>query len=118
MNNEVLEWTKDIMNLARAAATQPHAAYAAYVHGLSNRWVCLMRTVPDIDDLLQPLESTIHQHLIPVLTGRLPGSSIERQLLALPVRLGGLGLHDPAAISLECFQSFECIIAPPPHPYQ
>jgi len=25
--------------------------------------------VPDIDDLLQPLENAIHQRLIPVLTG-------------------------------------------------
>ena len=54
----------------------------------------------------------IHQHLIPALTGRLPGSSIERQLLALPVRLGGLGLSDPAAISSEYFQSSERITAP------
>ena len=57
------------MNLARAAAPQPHTAFAAYVHGLSNRWVYWMRTVPDIDDLLQPRESAIHQHLILALTG-------------------------------------------------
>ena len=105
VNDKVQGWTKDIMNLAEVASSQPHAAYAAYVHGLSSRWSYLLRTVPDIDDLLQPLENAIHQHLIPVLTGRPPCSSIARDLLALPVRLGGLGIRDPSATSSESFQS-------------
>ena len=68
-------------------------------------------SIPDIDDLLQPLEDAIHQHLIPVLTGRPACSSIERDLLALPVRLGGLGL-DPSSLSPECYQSSVHITAP------
>ena len=112
VNDKVQGWTKDIMNLSQVALSQPHAAYAAYIHGLSNRWSYLLRTVPDIDDLLQPLENAIHQHLIPALTGRPPCSSIERDLLALPARLGGLGLRDPSTISSECFHSSERITAP------
>ena len=110
------------MNLAEVASSQPHAAYAAHVHGLSSHWSYLLRTVPDIDDLLQPLENAIHQHLIPlenaihhlipVLTGRPPCSSIVRDLLALPVRLGGLDIHDPSATSSESFRSLERITAP------
>ena len=91
---------------------RPRAAYAAYVHGLSSRWSYLLRTIPDIDDLLQPLENAIHQHLIPALIGRPPCSSIVRDLFALPVRLGGLGLRDPSATSSESFQSSERITAP------
>ena len=72
MNDKVQGWTKDIVNLAEVASSQPHAAYAAYVHGLSSRWSYLLRTVSDIDDLLQPLENVTHQHLIPALTGRPP----------------------------------------------
>ena len=49
VNDKVQRWTKDIMNLAEVASSQPHAAY---VHGLSNRWSYLLRTIPDIDDLL------------------------------------------------------------------
>ena len=64
VNDKVQGWTKDIMNLAEVASSQPHAAYAAYVHGLSSCWSYLLRTVSDIDDLLQPLENVIHQHLI------------------------------------------------------
>ena len=100
------------MKLAEVALSQLHAEYAAYVHGLPSRWSYLLRTIPDIDDLLQPLENTIHQHLIPALTRRPPCSSIERDLLALPVRLGGLGLCDPSVISSQSFQSSECITAP------
>ena len=112
VNNKVQKWTADIINLAGVATTQPHAAYAAYIHGLSNRWLYLLRTVPDISDLLQPLEIAIHQHLIPALTGHPPCSSIERALLALPTCLGGLGIHNPSAMSSESFQSSEKITAP------
>ena len=62
VGNKVHEWTNDIMNLARIASSQPHAAYAAYIHGLSNRWSYLLRTVRDIEDLVQPLEDAIHMH--------------------------------------------------------
>ena len=112
VKDKVQGWTKDITKLAKVALSQPHAAYTAYVHGLSSRWSYLLRTIPDIDDLLQLLENAIHQHLIQALTGRPPCSSIERDLLALPVRLGGLGLCDPSVISSQSFQSSECITAP------
>ena len=112
VTEKVQKWTDDIKYLAKIASSQPHAAYAAYVHGLSNYWSFLMRTIPDIDDLLQPLEDAIHQHLIPALTGRPACSSIERDLLALPVRLGGLGLNNPSSLSPECYQSSVRITAP------
>ena len=112
VSNKVEGWTKDVKNLAQIALSQPHAAYAAFIHGLSNRWSYLVRTIPDIEDLLQPLENAIQLHLIPALTGRPPCSTIERKLLALPVRLGGLGLRDPSTTSSDCFRSSERITAP------
>ena len=51
IGKKVQELTNDIKNLARIASSQPHAAYAAYTHGLSNRWSYLVRTIPDIEDL-------------------------------------------------------------------
>ena len=44
------------------------------------------RTIPDIQSLMQPLEDTIHQFLIPALTGWPPCSKTERDILALPSR--------------------------------
>lgn len=60
----------------------------------------LSRTIPDIADLLNPLEEAIQQHLIPALTGRPPCSKEERDLLALPIRLGGMGITNLASIHI------------------
>ena len=54
-----------------------------------------MRTIPDFQDLLIPLENEIHQTFIPALTGSPPCSKLECDLLGLPVRLGGMGLTNP-----------------------
>ena len=96
---KVRKWLEEIKQLANIAQTQPHAAYCTYTHGLSSRWSFLSRTIPDISDLLQPLEEAIQQHLIPALTGRPPCSREERDLLALPVRLGGMGIINPVSSS-------------------
>ena len=100
------------MHLAAVASSQPHAAYAAFTHGLSSRWNYLSRTIPDIEDLLLPLEKAIHQHLIPALIGREACSPTERELLSLPAGLGGLGLINPATNSSETFTASERITAP------
>ena len=51
-----------------------------------------------------PLENAIQSTLIPAITGRPPCSQQERDLLALPIRFGGLGLTNPvsqAAVSYD-----------------
>ena len=50
-----------------------------------------MRTLPDIENLLHSLERAISDVLIPSLTGRNCSEAV-RDLVALPVRMGGLGL--------------------------
>ena len=54
-----------------------------------------MRTLPDMENLLQPLERPISNVLIPSLIG-CNCSEAERDLEALPVRMGGLGLINPS----------------------
>ena len=112
VGGKVQRWVEEIKQLANIAITQPHVAYAAFTHGLSSRWTYLSRTLPDITDLLQPIEDAIHQLLIPALTGRPPCSREERDLLALPVRLGGLGLINPASNSPFAFQASVKLTAP------
>ena len=68
---KVEKWSEEIKKLAHIAQTQPQATYSAYTHGLSSRWSFLSRTIPDIADLLNPLEETIQQHLIPALVAHL-----------------------------------------------
>ncbi len=56
----------------------------------------LSRTVPDIENLLQPLEDAIRQRLLPSITSQNPFSDTERDLMALPARLNGMGITNPA----------------------
>ena len=96
---KVREWTKQIHHLSTIALSQPHAAYAAFTHGLAGRWTYLLRTVQDISPLLRPLEDAIHQQFLPALTGRPPCSPEERELLSLPVCLGGFPFQQKGFLS-------------------
>ena len=83
-------------SISHIATTQPHAAFT---HGLVHKWSYLARTVPDITRLFQPLEDVIRTKFIPCLTGRAPPNDLERNLLSLPPKLGGLGIPDPTITS-------------------
>ena len=107
------EWTEQIHHLSTFASSQPHAAYAAFTHGLAGRWTYLLRTVQDISPLLRPLDDAIHQQFLPALTGRPPCSPEERELLSLPVRLGGLGINDPTTSAYTEYVTSTQISAPP-----
>ena len=96
VNGKVQQWVEEIKHLSLIAQTQPHAAFSAFVHGLSSKWTYLSRTIPNIEELVQPLEDAIRYHFIPILTGRAPPSDLERDLFALPCRLGGIGIANPS----------------------
>ena len=81
--------------------SQPHTAYAALTHGLSGKWTHLARTVPGTSDLLKPLEEVIRHWFIPALIGRSAISDVERELLSLPTRLGGLGIMNPSEATIS-----------------
>ena len=95
MDSEVSSWKRQLETLASVAQTQPHAAYAAFTHGLIGKSTFLTRTTEDAAQSLQPLEDTICDKLLPKLTGQAPPEKETRELLALPPCLGGLGLIDP-----------------------
>ena len=62
--------------------------------------------------LLQPLEDVIRKRFILALTGRMEPGDIERQLLALPAKLGGLGLADPQKTASSEFDASRRVTAP------
>ena len=55
--------------------------------------------MPCTGHLFQPLENVIREKLIPALVRR-SVSDIERRILALPVRFGGIGLINPVLSAL------------------
>lgn len=96
LSEKVDVWTAEISALAKIAATQPHAAHAAFTFGLRSRWVFLQRTMVTAPDIMQPMEDAIHHEFLPALLGIYTGISVvQRDLYALPAREGGLGIVNP-----------------------
>ena len=92
------EWVNEVTKLADFAISQPQACYAAFTFGLRHRWTCFLRELLDIAELLEPLEREINKVLIPAVTDH-TATKVERDLLGLPVRMGGLGFTDPVLTS-------------------
>ena len=84
------------MRLATIASSQPFAAYTAFTHGPASSWNYVSCTIPDIGDLLDPVEKAIRHKLLPALTGRSAVSDLERELFSLPVHLGGINIANPS----------------------
>ena len=68
VQRKVEGWAKEVERLSTFAVTQPHAAYAAFTHGLVSRWNYLLRVIDweilSSTDLLQPLVSASHHELV------------------------------------------------------
>ena len=91
--------------LAEIATSQPHVLYVALTHGSQSKWTYLTRTVPNISNLLEPLEYALPQKLLPVLTGRDGITDTERELFALPInhiwRAGHCQSHQNCQCSVQ-----------------
>ena len=109
---KVTIWVDELERLSSIAVTQLHAAFAAFTHGLTSRWTYLARTTPNIDGLIKPLEETIRKMFLPHLTGQNAFNDNERDLLALPARLGGLGIINPCKKSVLHYSASKTITAP------
>ena len=101
VSEKVSNWVNKVATLAEFALSEPQACYAAYTFGLKHRWTYRW-TLPDIQDLLEPLENAVSQVLILAITER-KCNQLDRTILALPVRLGGLGFGNP---SLEASREY------------
>ena len=94
VTKKVDEWIKQLKTLSKFAQTDPHAAYAAFTYGFSQKWKYVQRTIPEIENLFQPLEECIHQVFIPSLLGRAV-SDTDHAIFELPTKLGGLNIPNP-----------------------
>ncbi len=112
VEQKVDTWVEELKRLSSIAISQPHAAFAALTHGLSSRWTYLARTTPNIEELTKLLEETIRRIFIQNLTGQNATNDQERQLLALPARLGGLGISNPSKRSTLHYSTCETIAGP------
>ena len=101
----------EVKRLAEFVVSQPQACFASFTFGLKHRWTYFLRTLPDIDTLLEPLERAAAEVLIPSITER-DCSPTERDLLELPVRLGGLGFLNPVENAGSEYKTSVSVTAP------
>ena len=112
VGNKVETWVQEILKLSEFAMSQPQAAYAAFSFGIRHKWTYFLQTIPDIEDLLQPLEeAAIRSVLIPTLLNRTI-SNQDRRILELPVPLGGLGIVNPSTEAKSNYQYSKRITRP------
>jgi len=98
VSKKVKTWSDEILSLSKIAETHPHSAYSAFTHSVRHCWSYVVHTIESVGAYFQPLEEAIHQHFLPALTGRMPGSEVERELLLLR------GLNIPCCSDFQ-FQS-------------
>ena len=112
LQKKVQKWTDQLHTLSEIAQTEPHVAYCGFIHGLKSSWNYLMRSTPCSSEFLAPIEAIIRNNFIPALTGRSAISDVERELMTLPCRLGGLGIPDVTSSSPAHFQASKDICSP------
>ena len=64
VTERVDQWCDEVRLLSAIATTQPHAAFAAFTHGLSSKWSYLSRTIPDLGGHFLPLENIIRSEFM------------------------------------------------------
>ena len=89
---KISKWCDEMTRLTESSKTQPQAAYAAYIHGEQHKFNYFLRTLPGMEELLEPLDRIINEKFLPALLGKETLPPWERGLYALPIRMGGLGI--------------------------
>ena len=93
-------WSEEVKKLSFITESEPHAAYASFIHGVSARWtyfahVIDFRCLSAGSQSFAPLENTIWSKFIPALTGSHQLGDLDQRLLTPLIRLGWLGLLNP-----------------------
>ena len=104
VSDKVSIWQSELEELSEIAKSEPQLAYAAYIFGLSKRWLYIMRTMKDIEHLLQPLENTIKNSFLQTIVKH-TYSQLDRLIYTMPAKFGGLGIFDPTQ---ACRTEYHC----------
>ena len=95
MKELVSKWCEELTKLSETEKTQPQAAYAAFTSGHKHKFSDSMQTIKCISCSMSSVEKIIEEKLIPTLFDGFPISVEFRNILALPCKLGGIGIIDP-----------------------
>ena len=111
VKTKVESWIEELRELTELAKQEPQLAYSAYTFGLCKRWMYLMRTTPNISELLLPLEQAIKHEFLPTIIGQTFSDDL-REVFALPTKYGGLGVFNPTQISNDEYTYSRTVTTP------
>eukprot|EP00794_Sanderia_malayensis_P003908 gene3908-biopygen3346 len=78
-------WVKQFLILSDIEKFYPQSAYCAFTAGFRHKLNYVIRTINNIEHLLEPVENAIRNKLIPSLCEGRSCNDLERDLLSLPV---------------------------------
>ena len=107
VSSKVKMWITEVEELCKIAKVEPQLAYSAYTTGLCKRWTYVMRTIPNISHLFEPLEAAIRSCFLPTLLGNHSFSDADREIYSLPTRFGGLAIFNPVEMATLEFENSE-----------
>ena len=87
-----MEWINQLEVLSKIAMVEPQAACCAFVGGFKHKVTHTIRTVPNIRKHLEKLDQAVDTKFIPTITDGNFCNEIERKLLSLLVKYGGMGI--------------------------
>ena len=99
---KVDNWVKHVRVFSDIAAAQPQLAYVAVARSLQQEWSFLLSVLRDCGALFQNLEIALASSFLPAIFV-VEVSSMERDLLSLPLWMGGLGISNPVSTTSHCY---------------
>ena len=69
MNEQVAKWCNELKILPEFAKPLPQATYAAFYFGERNRFSYFLRTIPEMNDLMKPVDEIVQNFLLPAING-------------------------------------------------
>ena len=92
---KVGNWAKEVEQLVNAGRSQPHLLLASHTHSQQHKPTYIQRTTIAKSAEFAPLEHTIRTELLPEITPWIVLNDQQREVMAMPVRSGGIGITDP-----------------------
>ena len=105
VRDKVKELIDQLKVLSKIAHIEPQAAYTCFTAGFKHKLTYLMRTIPNIVDELAEFDFVLDNEFITAITDGIHCSPIERQLISLPTKMGGLAIPIYTELSDEEFEN-------------
>ena len=106
LDPQIQQWVQGVEALSKVARRYPQTAYAGLARSLQSEWQYLQRVTPHVATAFGPVEEALATKFLPALLDEsVEGVAALRGLIALPVKLGGLGIPDPRDTPEQCYSS-------------